>query len=297
MNLASDPILAFQDHLRNTGYSESSILSFSTTLKRFLKWLYKETIEIQKVNYGDVINYIKSLQKKQLSQRTIQGTVKTIHRFYAFLIYSKRYKKHNPAEKIKIHGINRKKTLDVLSNSELRKIYQDYNGSGITFMRNKCLLSLVIFQGIGTSELINLKVSNVDLENGLVIVPKRKRHNKRILNLSEEQVTLFHEYIFHIRTAIIERKKINTDLLFISNGSGNKMLNSIQSLIRFLKKGHPKIRNINHLRASVITFWTKKYNLRKVQYLAGHRYISSTENYELNNINDLKNSIISLHPF
>jgi len=83
----------------------------------------------------------------------------------------------------------------------------------------------------------------------------------------------------------------------ISNGSGNKMLNSIQNLMRFLKKGHPKIRNVNHLRASVITYWTKKYNLRKVQYLAGHRYISPSENYELNNINDLKSSIISLHPF
>jgi len=290
-------MLAFENYLRNNNYTESSILSYSNTINRFLKWLYKEVIEIHEVEYGDVINYIKTLQKKQLSQRTIQISVKTIHRFYAFLIYSKKYNKHNPAEKIKIHGIAKTQTLDVLGNKELLSIYNNYSGSGLSFERNKCLLSLIIFQGIGTSELINLKVKHLDLDQGNIIIPKRERHNKRILNLSEEQISRFQYYLHNTRKAILDRKKINSELLFISNGSGNKMLNSIQSLIRLLKRSHPKIRNVNHLRASVISSWTKKYNLRKVQYLAGHRYISSTENYELNDLDDLKNTIIGLHPF
>ena len=53
-------MLAFENYLRNNNYTESSILSYSNTINRFLKWLYKEVIEIHEVEYGDVINYIKT---------------------------------------------------------------------------------------------------------------------------------------------------------------------------------------------------------------------------------------------
>ena len=66
--------------------------------------------------------------------------------------------------------------------------------------------------------------------------------------------------------------------------------------MKALKTKNTRIKNINHLRASVISDWTKKYNLRKVQYLAGHRYVSSTEKYLINDIDEFKNEIIAIHP-
>lgn len=54
---------------------------------------------------------------------------------------------------------------------------------------------------------------------------------------------------------------------------------------------------MEQLRASVITQWIKLYNLRKVQVMAGHRYISSTEAYKANNLDDLKEDIKNYHPF
>jgi len=47
----------------------------------------------------------------------------------------------------------------------------------------------------------------------------------------------------------------------------------------------------------VITHWLKLHNLRKVQYMAGHRYISSTESYKANNLDGLKEDIAKFHPF
>lgn len=58
-----------------------------------------------------------------------------------------------------------------------------------------------------------------------------------------------------------------------------------------------KIKTLEQVRASVITHWVKLYNLRKVQIMAGHRYISSTEAYKENNLDDLKEDIINFHPF
>ena len=48
-----------------------------------------------------------------------------------------------------------------------------------------------------------------------------------------------------------------------------------------------QVKCVKQIRASVITGWLKVYNLRKVQYFAGHRFVSSTENYLINNLEDL----------
>ena len=50
------------------------------------------------------------------------------------------------------------------------------------------------------------------------------------------------------------------------------------------------------IRASVITHWLSQYNIREVQYMAGHRYISSTERYQQDDLENLHELIESLHP-
>ena len=50
------------------------------------------------------------------------------------------------------------------------------------------------------------------------------------------------------------------------------------------------------IRKSVIVNWLKQHNLRQVQYLAGHKYISSTERYVVKDLQQLKTSVIQCHP-
>jgi site-specific recombinase XerD len=287
---------SYKQHLQNMGYSSTTIESYLNTFKRFEKWIYKEAIELDSINYGDIINYIKSLQNRQLSQKSIQFYVKAIHRYYAFRIDDKKYKKANPAEKIKIQGLERKRTLNFLTYQELIEIYANYKGEGIVYDRNICILGLIIFQGLATRDLLNLIVENVDLKNGIVHIPERKRANKRSIRISKEQVFRLNHYINISRKFILTRKGIESTFLLISNGSGNYLQNSLQNLMKTIKRKNPRIKNINHLRASVICDWTKKYNLRKVQYLAGHRFVSSTESYLINDMDEFKNEIISFHP-
>ena len=58
---------------------------------------------------------------------------------------------------------------------------------------------------------------------------------------------------------------------------------------------NPSVLNAKQIRASVITKWLKMYNLREVQYLAGHRYISSTESYLQNDLEGLKEEVQQFH--
>ena len=80
--------------------------------------------------------------------------------------------------------------------------------------------------------------------------------------------------------------------MFCSPGIKNSMLH----LLGWIKKQYPAVRNTVQIRQSVIAYWITKYNLRVVQYMAGHRYVGSTEYYKQVDINNLKREILEFHP-
>jgi integrase/recombinase XerD len=63
----------------------------------------------------------------------------------------------------------------------------------------------------------------------------------------------------------------------------------------WVKRKNKVVVNAKQLRASVIVKWLKMYNLRKVQYLAGHRYSSSTEAYQQNDMEGLSEEVNKFH--
>lgn len=108
-----------------------------------------------------------------------------------------------------------------------------------------------------------------------------------------------YDYILQVRPEILKmepkrksQSKIETDQLFIGEG-GNccSLSNFMTQLMIKVGKINPSVPNIKQIRASVITKWVKQYNLRKAQYLAGHRYISSTESYLRNEMEGLKKEV------
>ena len=102
----------------------------------------------------------------------------------------------------------------------------------------------------------------------------------------------------------MEYQKIETNKLFLPLPKGNqrktdndRLLSTFNKLIEQVKTIDKQFVNFKQVRASLITSWIKTHGLRKAQYMAGHRYISSTENYLPNNIDDLIDDIKKLHPF
>ena len=79
------------------------------------------------------------------------------------------------------------------------------------------------------------------------------------------------------------------------NGSEN-IKSSLYHLFKAIQKINPDIRNAKQIRSSVITYWLKNHNLREVQYMAGHKYVSSTERYQLNNLDELQKNLEKFHP-
>jgi len=141
-------------------------------------------------------------------------------------------------------------------------------------------------QGIKSEELTKLEVKDVKLREGTIEIMGSRKSNGRVMELEAHQIMDMHRYVMEERNEILRIKDQETDQLFI--GSSN--------LMKQLKNINPRVESIHQIRASVITKWLKVHNLRRVQYLAGHRYISSTESYQENDMEGLIEEVNQYHP-
>jgi len=217
---------------------------------------------------------------------------------------------HNPAAGISLKGVIRTVPKDLLEKAELEALYESYVVSDERSQRNKVMLSLLIYQGISNAELHKLEAGHIKLKEGKIYVPASGQSNSRLLKLEAFQVMELYEYIHVTRSKILaERSKERSGRkpkamksarqihqLFISMNGCENIKNSLHHFNQALRKLNPKYKNAAQIRQSVITEWLKEKDLRTVQYMAGHRYVSSTERYQTTNLEDLKEALNKHHP-
>ena len=98
---------------------------------------------------------------------------------------------------------------------------------------------------------------------------------------------LLHRYLVDVRPFI----EGDSEALILGN-----IGNLLNLLIPNLRRINPSLLHIRQIRASVIVDWLQQYNLREVQYFAGHRHISSAEEYLIQDVGKLKKVLVDFHP-
>jgi site-specific recombinase XerD len=292
----------FSDYLHLKGYSEQTIESFVKTFSRFKKWLDVEKLEADEIDYKELLNYIKFIKNKGNGQRTQQHAMNVLKHYYRYLQKTEQILE-NPIQHIEIKSDKRKPLHSILSRDELElmqakfKEYQPIkNENRAIKKRNEVILSLLIHQGLRTEEIAQLNLEDIQLREAKITIKGSRRTERRVIDIESSQLYLILDYIQGDRKILLTEIDKETDKLIFSYGTSNKVQNVFQSLLKGLKKCYPKLQDMKQIRASVISDWLQKYNLRKAQYLAGHRYVSSTEAYLGNDISELQNNIKQYHP-
>lgn len=294
----------FFEYLQLKKYTTETCTGVVKTVTRFAQWAEEKNIPLLEVSYNDVMAYVQHCREKRNKPRTLQIIVLHLRFYYNFLL-DENVVQDNPCSSIEIKGVKRKILYETFTPEELENLYRAYAsldisksgiGSRITHKRNKVLLGLVIYQGIRTQELAELTVSSVNLREGKIKIEGALRTEGRELKLEAFQVYDMMDYINETRKLIMAISGKETDQLFTSLGGGENFSNITDKLLRALKKIDKRVKETKQLRGSVITNWLKVHNVRKVQYMAGHRYVSSTESYQANNMDDLKEDVNRYHP-
>ena len=249
----------------------------------------KETID-----YKTFLKYIEQLKKTGIKTSTIKSYIGSLKIYFNYL-QEENYRSDNPITNINIKGTVKTIVSNVLTADELEDLYYSYEtkNQDIAKKRNKIIIGLLVYQGVKVNELEQLKEEHIELYKGKIHIPRTTKSNGRTLELKPWQLMELMEYIQQIRPQIVSK---NNEQLFTSI-DGNSGLNNVMSRInKELKLINYSYQNAIQSRNSVIVNWLKTYNLRKAQYLAGHRYISSTERYKQDNLESLHEMIHSFHP-
>ncbi|MCE5347841.1 MAG: tyrosine-type recombinase/integrase [Bacteroidales bacterium] len=299
----------FKSYLKDLGNGENTIRQKSNYAGYYLKWLAEEGLQVEDASYNDLLNFIDYCKLESDSNTHINRKLSSIRDYYEYL------KTHdqliiNPATNLYLKGSCHKIISGIINFKELESLYQDYPTITLRQKRNRVILGLLIYQGVTTDDLKRLDTGDVRLKEGKIHVPGDRRRNSRNLELRPFQVMELHDYLTVTRPAIIKginqpgparkpdrinKTRIESQLFISINGSEN-IKNSLWHLFREIKKINPCIINAIKIRQSVITYWLKTMNLRQVQYMAGHKRVSSTERYLGSNLESLKNKLEKCHP-
>jgi len=310
-------LIGFRGYLQELGNGKDTIRQKSNYAGFFLKWLESEHLEPEETRYNDLLNFIDycKLEGDALSgvegksKKHINSKLRSIRNFYEYL-KTQNPKIVNPAANLNLKGTHKKVISGIIDFAALENLYQSFEANGNRGKRNRIILGLLIYQGVTTEELQQLEPNHVKLKEGKIYVPGNRRRNSRKLELKPFQILDLHEYLTEIRPKIltevtkpkparkpdkINKTQIENQLFISINGSEN-IKNSLLHMFKAIQKLNPEVLHPKQIRASVITYWLKNHNLRQVQYMAGHRWVSSTERYQLNNLDNLQNKLDKLHP-
>ena len=263
----------FIDYLRfEKKYSENTIESYKRDLSKINLYLKKDFTKLKKI---DIQKYIQNLSKNE-SSNTISRTISTLKSFYKFLEINK-YTNTNPLTTI-INPKLTRKLPKVLSEEEIDKLLEINLNNDFDY-RNKAMLELMYSSGLRVSELINLMVNDIDLDNSVVRI-FGKGSKERIIPLNDYAIDALKEYILYHRPKLFKQKENN--YLFLNN-HGKQMTRQgfFKILKNIAKEKQIKTEFSPHtLRHSFATHLLKHgADLRSIQELLGHSDISTTQIY------------------
>ena len=297
MNTNDIHIKNFLDYISNErNYSYHTIRSYKNDLKNFSEFLNKYDCElnITNIDRSAIQFYIQSISKKKLTGKTLQRKVSTIKSFYRFLS-DREIIDYNISELIELPKAD-KKLPNLLSQKEINRLMQlpDLNTS--VGLRDKSILEILYSTGLRISELISIKLDNINIDNKVIKV-FGKGSKERYVLLGKEALNSLSDYLNNIDT-----KNTNSIFLYPAvNGNVNKYI-SQRTMFNIIKKYLVMISNNeklspHSLRHSFATHLLDNgADLLAVKDLLGHEDLSSTQIYTHVNIGKLKNIYSKAHP-
>lgn len=279
-------------YLRDRLRSAKTITSYTYEIKKYTE-LHPAYVHYE---FKDIAEFFSEInQRHRRDDGKITGSVIRIFAavkwLYAFLIHTGQRESHPfpPSYSIKgtqMRGIHRK---DILTLQEMQDLLQYVQKEKLRFSalqtRNAVVISLLVHQAVQVSELINLTMDDVDLDEGTVYIRRSLTANSRKLVLHPSQILLFHTYITQDRPRLLHEDSAFETLqkqfvVGTRSAGGQDIVNSILSKYKLIVSGKPL--TATNIRKSVIYHQLNTHGktIEYVQHFAGHRWPSSTQCYQ-----------------
>ncbi|WP_370476787.1 tyrosine-type recombinase/integrase [Tamlana flava] len=291
------PFKSFLDYLSlEKNYSALTVKAYQNDLRDFSDFVKIEydTNTINTVNYAQIRSWIVSLVENGLTNRSINRKISALNSYYKFLLKVGDIEL-NPLSKHR--ALKTSKKIQVpFSESEIKAVLEDFNfDDDFESLRNKFLIELFYSTGIRRIELIELKLSSIDLQNKTLKV-LGKRNKERIIPLLNSVVQTGNLYL----EKRISLPSISDDNYLFLTKKGVKLYETLVYRIinDYFSLASSKVKKSPHiLRHSFATHLLNQgADLNAVKELLGHSSLASTQVYTHNSIAELKKVHVNAHP-
>lgn len=255
-----------------------------TTVESYIEDIYKylEYIEKNKhiynaldIDSNSIINYLSYLDKNNYEKSTIVRKITSIKLFHKYL--NEKYNIPDISTKIDKPRV-RRKLPNILTIEEVDNLLNIQLSNAYDF-RNKAMLELMYSSGLRVSELVELKIKDIDLDNGYVKC-FGKGSKERIVPIGELAVDYLKIYIYEYRDSM--KKGYYTENVFLNNHGKKISRQGFFLIIKEIAKEKKIEKNItpHMLRHSFATHLLNNgADLRTIQEMLGHSSITTTQIY------------------
>lgn len=274
--------------------SKNTLMSYHTDLTKFMHFLEENQIEaFDKVNETAVNTYILGMEKEGFSAATVARNIAAIKSFILYLIKNGKMA-HDPTDRVKPPKVERK-VPQALTVEEMNRLLDQPDRSTKKGLRDSAMLELLYATGIRVSELITLKVSDVNLKNSFIQCDGENK--SRLVPFGKVASLVLQNYLNYGRNEFIGEEE--TDILFL-NINGKPM--SRQGFWKLIKAYAQKAQIEHDITPQLLrhTFAMHLVNngadLHCIQELLGHSDISTTQIYSQVKGQKVRDMYMSAHP-
>ena len=274
--------------------SENTLLSYKRDINKYIDFLEDKVLSIEKTNGANVLDYLMSMQKDGKSSATVSRSLASIRSLYRFLQNESVIIQDPTAQ---LHSFkNEKKLPEVLTSEEVESLLSQPDERKDKGRRDKAMLELLYATGMRVSEMLELKMSDVDMNIGYINCSHGDKN--RVVPVYALARKAVKDYIDGTRSNFIKDGS-KEDSLFV-NCNGTKMTR--QGFWKIIKQ-YAVSANIakditpHTLRHSFATHLLENgADLKSIQEMLGHTDISSTQIYAQVVKQHLKDVYKKAHP-
>ena len=275
-----DYLELFLEYLQvELGLSENTQLSYLRDLRLFCKALRLEEKDLSKVERQQIVRYVTDLKMKGRAAATIARKLAALKAFYRFMVQED-YMSSDPAEAVEA-GTKGTHLPKVLTEEEVEALLSAPDLATAEGLRDRALLEMLYATGMRVSEIVNLKVENVNLEMKYVLV-FGKGSKERIVPLGSVAAGYLERYLKEARPTFFVKDEEDPQTVFIGLGGQGLTRQRVWELIGQYGRNAGILKHISPhmLRHSFATHLLDNgADLRSVQEMLGHADISTTQIY------------------
>ncbi len=275
--------------------SSNTIDAYERDLQKLNNYLVEAHVAPEKATVEILRDFIIEISSLGIHPRTQARILSSIKSFYHFLVY-RNMLDNDPTELLESPKIGLR-LPEVLSLNEIDKIIAAIDLSKPEGQRNKAIIEVLYGSGLRVSELINLQLSKLYLDEGYMLV-EGKGSKQRLVPMSMQALKQIE--LWKTDRNLLDIKKGNEDFVFLNRRGTKLTRDMIFKIVKELAMlaGIRKNVSPHTFRHSFATHLLENgANLRAIQQLLGHESITTTELYTHIDVHFLRKTVLDCHPY